>query len=207
VRYGYRCVHVLLCRERWAVNIKRVYRLYHEICLQFRNKTPKRRSRRSCGKTVKRRKEQTRHGPWTSCVRHQGDACASRLWWMLLSLLACDRFEVHVSRRKRCSSHGRICRRTGYPKAIRVDQRSEFARDLDLWAYQYDVVFDFSRPGKPADDAFIEFFNGKFRAECLNAHWFMSLEDARERMEAWRRVYNEGSVQNLSHFWSVACSG
>jgi putative transposase len=75
---------------------------------------------------------------------------------------------------------------------IRVDQGSEFvSRDLDLWAYQHDVVLDFSRPGKPTDNAFIESFNGKFRAECLNAHWFMSLEDAYEKMEAWRRDYNE----------------
>src|SRR6516165_6563625 len=49
----------------------------------------------------------------------------------------------------------------------------------------------FSRPGKPTDNAFIESFNGKFRAECLNAHWFMSLDDARRKCEAWRRDYNE----------------
>ncbi len=72
----------------------------------------------------------------------------------------------------------RICGEVGYPKAIRVDQGSEFiSRDLDLWAYQKDVVLDFSRPGKPTDNAFIESFNGKFRAECLNPHWFMSLYD------------------------------
>ncbi|AWI60711.1 hypothetical protein AB395_00005534 (plasmid) [Sinorhizobium fredii CCBAU 45436] len=72
------------------------------------------------------------------------------------------------------------CRTIGYPKTIRVDQGSEFiARDFDLWAYQRDVELDFSRPGKPTDDAFIESFNGKFRAECLNAHWFLSLDDAR----------------------------
>jgi putative transposase len=52
-------------------------------------------------------------------------------------------------------------------------------------------VLDFSRPGKPTDNAFIEAFNGRFRAECLNAHWFMSLEEARQKMEAWRRYYNE----------------
>lgn len=73
-----------------------------------------------------------------------------------------------------------------------MDQGSEFvSRDLDLWAYQHDVVLDFSRPGKPTDDAFIESFNGKFRAECLNAYWFLSLEDAHEKMAAWRRDYNE----------------
>ena len=56
------------------------------------------------------------------------------------------------------------------------------ARDLDLWAYRRGVTLDFSRPGKPTDNAFIESFNGKFRAECLNAHWFMSLDDARRRV-------------------------
>src|SRR5262249_38169443 len=55
------------------------------------------------------------------------------------------------------------------------------SRDLDLWAYQRGVTLDFSRPGKPTDNAFIESFNGKLRAECLNAHWFMSLDDARRK--------------------------
>ncbi|MHC2303248.1 transposase InsO family protein [Rhizobium mongolense] len=69
---------------------------------------------------------------------------------------------------------------------------SEFiSRDLDLWAYHKGVVLDFSRPGKPTDNSYIESFNGKFRAECLNAHWFMSLDDARTKMEDWRRDYNE----------------
>jgi putative transposase len=86
----------------------------------------------------------------------------------------------------------RICQDVGYPQSIRVDQGSEFiSRDLDLWAYQKNVVLDFSRPGKPTDNAFIESFNGKLRAECLNTHWFMSLDDARAKLEAWRRDYNE----------------
>ena len=85
-----------------------------------------------------------------------------------------------------------VGRQVGFPKAIRVDQGTEFvSRDLDLWAYQRGVTLDFSRPGKPTDNAFIESFNGKFRAECLNAHWFMSLDDARRKCEAWRRDYNE----------------
>jgi len=86
----------------------------------------------------------------------------------------------------------RVCRKSGYPKTIRVDQGSEFiSRDMDLWAYQRGVTLDFSRPGKPTDNAFIEAFNGKFRAECLNAHWFLTLADAAEKLEAWRRYYNE----------------
>lgn len=68
----------------------------------------------------------------------------------------------------------RVCSEIGYPRSIRVDQGSEFvSRDLDLWAYQHDVTLDFSRPGKPTDNAFIEAFNGRLRAECLNTHWFL----------------------------------
>jgi putative transposase len=85
-----------------------------------------------------------------------------------------------------------VCKSIGYPETIRVDQGSEFiSRDLDLWAYHNDVTLDFSRPGKPADNAFIESFNGRLRAECLNTHWFLTLADAREKLEHWRRDYNE----------------
>ncbi len=81
---------------------------------------------------------------------------------------------------------------------IRVDQCVEFvARDLDLWAYTRGVTLDFSRPGKPTDNAFIEAFSGRFRAEGLNGHWFMSLEDARQKMEALRRYYNEERPQGV----------
>jgi putative transposase len=95
-----------------------------------------------------------------------------------------------------------VCAQTGYPKSIRVDQGSEFvSRDVDLWAYQKGVTLDFLRPGKPMDNAFIESCNGKFRPECLNTHWFMSLDDARTKMEDWRRDYNEvrphGTIGNI----------
>ncbi len=78
----------------------------------------------------------------------------------------------------------RICTTVGYPKTIWADNGSEFiSRDLDLWAYAKQVTLDFSRPGKPTDNGFIEAFNSKLRSECLNAHWFMSLADA---AESWR---------------------
>ena len=78
------------------------------------------------------------------------------------------------------------------PKMIRVDNGPEFiSKDLDLWAYMNGVTLDFSRPGKPTDNAFVESFNGKFRAECLNTSWFLSLQDARSKCEAWRIDYNE----------------
>lgn len=68
------------------------------------------------------------------------------------------------------------CAAVGHPSTIRVDQGSQFiSRDLDLWAYTRGVTLDFSRPGKPTDNAFIEAFNGRFRADCLNAHWYLGL--------------------------------
>jgi putative transposase len=80
----------------------------------------------------------------------------------------------------------------GRPKRIRVDQGPEFiSKELDLWAWMNGVTLDFSRPGKPTDNAFAESFNGKFRAECLNTSWFLSLDDARSKCEAWRTDYNE----------------
>ena len=97
----------------------------------------------------------------------------------------------------------RVCAKVGYPATIRVDQGSEFvSRDLDLWAYSRGVTLDFSRPGKPTDNAFIEAFNGRFRVECLNQHWFMSLEDAREKLGDWRKYYNKdrphGAIGNIA---------
>ncbi len=75
---------------------------------------------------------------------------------------------------------------------MRVDNGPEFGgRLLDQWAYLNKVELDFSRPGKPTDNGFIEAFNSKLRSECLNAHWFMSLADAQEKLETWRRHYNE----------------
>jgi putative transposase len=71
----------------------------------------------------------------------------------------------------------------GYPKIIRLDNGPEFiSRELDLWAFIHNVTLDFSRPGKPTDNAFIESLNGKFRAERLNTHWFMSLDLGASKM-------------------------
>ena len=104
-------------------------------------------------------------------IESRSELSAARMWW-------------------RCSNASR--RAIGYPKTIRVDNGPEFiSKELDLWAIMRGVTLDFCRPGKPTDNAFIESFNGKFRAECLNAHWFMSLDDARRKCEAWRRDYNE----------------
>ena len=89
------------------------------------------------------------------------------------------------------------------PKTIRVDNGPEFiSKVLDQWAYLNGVALDFSRPGKPTDNAFIEAFNGRLRQECLNESWFLSLEDAREKVEIWRQEYNSqrphGALGNLT---------
>ena len=77
------------------------------------------------------------------------------------------------------------------PQRIQVDNGSEFiSKALDKWAYDNKVILDFSRPGKPTDNPYIQSFNGSFRDECLNENWFLSLEDAQEKVEAWRQEYN-----------------
>jgi putative transposase len=83
--------------------------------------------------------------------------------------------------------HGMV----GLPKTIVVDNGPEFAgRTLDAWAYKRGVELRFIRPGKPIENAYVESFNGKFRDECLNEHWFISLADATAAIEAWRVDYN-----------------
>jgi putative transposase len=84
-----------------------------------------------------------------------------------------------------------IAAKRGLPATIRTDNGSEFiGKAMDKWAYEKSAV-DFSRPGKPTDNAMVESFNGRLRQECLNEHWFMSLADAQAKIEAWRRAYNE----------------
>jgi putative transposase len=89
------------------------------------------------------------------------------------------------------------------PKRTQVDNGSEFIRkDFDKWAYENNITLDFSRPGKPTDNPYIESFNGSFRDECLNVNWFMSLEDAEDKIEDWRHKYNHfrphSSLNNLT---------
>jgi putative transposase len=85
----------------------------------------------------------------------------------------------------------RITSTHGFPKRIKVDNGPEFiSKDLDRWAYWNHVELDFSRPGKPSDNALVEAFNSRFRQECLNEHWFLSIEDAREKITAWQTEYN-----------------
>jgi putative transposase len=195
VRYGYRRIHVLLRREGWVVNAKRVNRLYREMGLQLRNKSPKRK--------VKAKLREGRSAPvgsndvWAMDFVHD-QLYDGRKIRILTVIDAFTRYVPAIDVRERytgadvVATLDAVCRETGYPKSIRVDQGPEFvSKDLDLWAYARGVELDFSRPGKPTDNAFIESLNGKFRAECLSAHWFLSLADARRKCERWRRDYND----------------
>lgn len=195
VRYGYRRVHVLLRREGWDVNHKKVHRIYNELGLQLRNKTPKRRVKAKLRDD--RAPAASPHDVWAMDFVHDQLATGPRIR-ILTVIDTYSRYAHAVDARAQYRAENvvatleAVCKAVGYPKSIRVDQGTEFvSRDLDLWAYANGVILDFSRPGKPTDNAFIEAFNGRLRAECLNAHWFMSLPDAREKLERWRRDYNE----------------
>lgn len=195
MRYGYRRIHVLLRREGRPINAKRVYRLYHEMGLQLRNKTPKRRVK---AKLRDDRKDATAvNETWAMDFVHD-QLVTGRKLRVLAVVDTFSRFSPIVD--PRFSYRGedvvrtldQACKMFGYPKAIRVDQGSEFiSRDLDLWAWTNSVTLDFPRPGKPTDNAFVESFNGKVRAECIDQNWFLSLEDAHSKCESLRHEYNE----------------
>jgi putative transposase len=195
VRYGYRRVHVMLRREGFSISMHRTRRIYRELGLQLRNKTPRRRVK---AKLRDDRKVATiPNETWAMDFVHDQLATGRKL--RILTIV--DTYSRHAPAidprfTYRAEDVVRtlegVCRKEGYPRSIRVDQGSEFiSRDLDLWAYAHNVVLDFSRPGKPTDNAFIESFNGRFQAERLNAHWFLTLDDAQQKLEDWRRYYNE----------------
>jgi putative transposase len=193
VCYGYRRLHVLLRREGWRVNHKRVYRLYREEGLGIR---------------AKRRKK------LASAPRVLPPPARQPLERWSLDLLSDSlvdgrRFRVltivdNVSRVSPAIEVGgsltgervvavldRLKRTVGRPQRIAIDNGPEFAsKALDAWAHRNGVHLEFSRPGKPTDNAFVESFNGHFRAECLDQHWFESVEEAKQATEDWRIHYN-----------------
>jgi putative transposase len=190
VRYGYRRIHVLLKREGWEVNPKRVYRLYKEEGLVLRNKSPKRK--------VSAKLREDRSSPEKANDVWAMDFVSDQIFdgrrLRILTIVdAYSRFcpAIDVGIRYRgidvVATLERVTEKYGKPKVIRVDNGPEFiSKDLDLWAYLNGVTLDYSRPGKPTDNAFIESFNGSFRMECLNASWFLSLNEARSKCEMWR---------------------
>ena len=207
VNYGYLRLHILLQREGWRVNHKRVYRLYTEEGLTMRRRRPKRRF--VCSVT---RKDKPNIGSANECwsMDFVSDQLSTGHWIRVLTIV--DNFT-----RESLSLHAgqsikgydvvgvldELIRSRGKPSRIQVDNGSEFtSKAVDQWAYFNKVKLDFSRPGKPTDNAFIESYNGKFRSECLNQNWFLSLADACDKIELWRQDYNSNrphsSLDNLT---------
>lgn len=194
VRWGYRRLHVVLQREGWRVNHKRVYRLYKQEGLELR---------------IKRRKKKRAAAPRVPCPpttapndRWSMDFVSDRLIsgqaFRVLTIVdnvtkVSPALEVGFSLTGRhvTAALDRAAAVYGLPKAICVDNGPEFAgKELDAWAYRRGVKLCFSRPGKPTDNAFSESFNGRFREECLDTRWFQSLDEAKAILEAWRKEYN-----------------
>jgi putative transposase len=194
VGYGYRRLHILLQREGWTVNHKRVYRLYKEEGLGLRRKPPRRRV--ACQKRELQPTAAKRNECWSM------DFVSDQLFdgRRLRVLVIVDNYTrkslaLEASQRIKgmdvVEVLERITKTEGYPKCIKVDNGPEFiSRDLDCWAYWNHVKLSFSRPGKPTDNALVEAFNSRFRQECLNEHWFLTLEDACGKIEGWRNDYN-----------------
>jgi putative transposase len=192
-RYGYRRLTVLLRREGWAVNTKRVYRLYREEGLAVRTvKRSKRAAHLRVGLPGAARPNQR----WS--MDFVSDRLASGRWFRILTVvdqytreclcLYADRSQTgeKVVEQMRC-----LVAQRGIPESITTDNGSEFAgRAMETWAYQAGVKLDFIQPGKPVENGYIESFNGRLRDECLNGEVFFTLTDAREKLERWRRDYN-----------------
>jgi len=196
VSWGYPRLTILLRREDWHVNHKRVYRLYTEEGLALKRKRPKRR------KSATVRQIRTEAGApnerWAMDFVH--DVLAGGRTIRILA--AIDTFTREcvalVARRSFkgedvaviLTEAGRA--RGALPALISVDNGTEFtSRALDHWAYWNKIQLDFSRPGKPTDNAHIESFNATLRRECLSQHWFIDFDDARLTLEKWRDDYNK----------------
>jgi putative transposase len=192
-RYGYRRIHIKLRREGWRVNRKLTYRLYREAGLAVR-----RRKRKRIGPFERKPlpKPQVANDSWSMDFMSDGLADGRRLRCLTIvddCTRECVAIEVDTSitgsRVKAVLE--RLADLRGLPRSITVDHGPEFeGQVMDAWAYERGVSLSFIRPGKPNDNAYIESFNGKFRDECLNEHWFTSIAHAREVIEGWRIEYN-----------------
>lgn len=193
-RWGYRWIHRLLRREGWVVNRKRVQRLYRLEGLAVRRR---RRGRRS---GIPRPVRAPVHSPqerWALDFVH--DTLSTGRPFRCLTVL--DEFSrealaIHVAHSIPAVTViavlEQLRRERGLPTVLMTDNGSEFrSRAFDAWAYSRDVRLDFIQPGKPYQNGFIESFNGTFRDDCLNLHWFPSLERARQTIATWRQDYNQ----------------
>ena len=192
-RFGYRRLHIVLRREGWVVNHKAVHRIYREEGLQVRKRKRKRIGPADRQPILLPERINER---WSMDFVSDGLSNGSR--FRTLNIVddfsrECPVIEVDTSlpgtRVVRVLE--RLSETRSLPKAIVVDNGPELiSKALDEWAYRNGVRLHFIEPGKPVQNAFVESFNGKFRDECLNEHWFTSLADARRTIEAWRIDYN-----------------
>jgi putative transposase len=194
IRYGYRKLRVLLLREGWKVGKKLVYRLYREEGLGLRAR-PKRR-RMVCEHTRQKPRATGPNEVWS--LDFVADQLSTGRRFRALTVVdvytrECLAIEVGQS----LKGHDvvrvlqQVSQQRGAPRILFCDNGSEFtSQAMDLWAYHNQVKIDFSRPGKPTDNAYIESFNGTLRAECLDAHWFGDLAEACQRIGAWKVEYN-----------------
>jgi putative transposase len=192
-RWGYRRLHILLMREMGAINRKRVYRLYRLEGLAVRQRKRKRAARipRGIPTSIGRPGE-----AWARDFMQ--DTLASGRRFRTLNVLdtvtrECLRIEVDTSLpgKRVVRVLDQLVERHGRPRRITLDNGPEFTgAALDAWAYRHGVELDFIDPGKPMQNGYQESFNGRFRDECLNLHWFVNLEDARRIIGRWEEEYN-----------------
>jgi putative transposase len=193
-RWGSPRIAVQLRRQGWPDNHKRIERLYRAEGLQVRRRNRKRISR---GEREPLMQPKGLNELWAMDFVSDGLARGGKL--KLLVILDCFSRECLAIVAETSIGGVRVARtleelgaRRGYPRQIMMDNGPEFTgAALDAWAYARDVKLHFIAPGKPAQNGYIESFNGKFRDECLNEHWFVSLADAGRLIEEWRRDYNE----------------
>lgn len=195
VRYGYRRLTVLLRREGWRVNAKRVYRLYDEENLKVRSVERKKIARRQ-------RVPQGQAAKPDDCW--SADFVSDKLvdGRPIRVLTVVDQFTreciwLEVDRAMNgpkvvAALNQAIAERGARPRSLTLDNGSEFAgRAMELWAIESGVQLCFIRPGRPVENGFIESFNGRLRDECLNVEWLVSLADARQKLALWRHHYNQ----------------
>lgn len=188
-------VHVVLRREGWRDSCKRVYRLYRAEGLSLRHKRP----RRNKSARLRRPKHIVTAINEIWSMDFVADALFDGRRLRTLTVVdnytrECLAIEVGQSLKGEhvVEALTRIAAMRGHPATIKIDNGSEFiSKAMDRWAYEHGVELDFSRPSTPTDNAEVESFNGRFRQECLNAHWFLSLADAQSKIGDWRTYYNE----------------
>ena len=193
-RFGYRRLLILLRREGWKVNHKRVHRLYRLEGLIVRIR---RRKRLASAIRVPLTPPVRRNERWA--MDFVADSLADGRKFRVLTVVdaftrECVALEAAHSLPAPIvtAALDRAIAERGKPEAITIDNGTEFTSNhFDAWAYKRGIRLDFIRPGKPIENAYAESFNGRFRDECLSASWFTSLDDARLTIQDWRRDYNE----------------